>query len=211
MFDFSALPFDVPAELVAVSRRTWDQVAEAGTWWPGGERVAIAEATRAARNGQSVPTDGLPEAAIEVAAMVGATPAHTTPEWADRMIGALGEFRYVEAASIASRIVAVDTFTRLLGLTPEPFPEPGVGEPSRLEPDPPPGKNRAWVRMTGFPNPPIVFSAVPDESEAMNDITDAFYMPEHDMQYPDYRRFGLHRTQIETVAGMVSHGNECFY
>ena len=65
--------------------------------------------------------------------------------------------------------------------------------------------------MVGFPTPPNTFSLVPAEAAAMNMITDAFYMPEFDMQYADQTRRGLHRTQIETVAGMTSHSNECFY
>ena len=143
--------------------------------------------------------------------MVGGTPGHTTGAWVGEMVGALGELRYVEAASIASRVVAIDTFTRLMGGGLEPLPEPGTGEPSQRPSDPTPHKSRAWIAMVGFPTPPNSFSAVPEEAAAMVDITDTFYMPGFDMQFPDYGRFGLHRTQIETVAGVTSHGNECFY
>lgn len=203
--------FDVPDELSAVASRTWLQVASTGTWWSGADRLALAATARSARAGAAVAETSLPDAATEVAVMLGATPAYTSRSWAGRMIDSLGEEAYVEAASVVSRVVAIDTFSRLVGLEPEPFPEPEAGLPSQAVADPPPRGSRAWVSMVGFPTPPNTFSAVPDEAAAMVDITDAYYMPEFDMQYADQRRLGLHRTQIETVAGVTSHSNECFY
>jgi hypothetical protein len=211
MFEFEDSPFVVPGDFAAVCRRTWEHVAAPGTWWSGPDRIAIAEAARASRAGSSIGRSDLPEAAAEVAVMIGGTPARTTKAWVESAIDALGEERYVEAASIASRIVPIDSFTRLVGSRLEPFPDPVEGEPSRRVADPAPRRSRAWVRMVGFPTPPNVFSSVPDEMAAMNDISDVMYMPEFDMQYPDYEKHGLHRTQIETVAGTTSHGNECFF
>jgi hypothetical protein len=211
VFEFAQSPFDVPDDFADVCRRTWHQIAATGTWWNGPDRVAIAETARSARAGTAVAGTDLPEAAVEVALMIGGTPAHTTREWAESMIDTLGEERYIEAASLASRVVPIDTFTRLMGSPLQPLPEAGDGEPSRRMADPPPKRSRAWVRMVGFPTPPDVFTAVPAEAAAMNDISNTFYMPEFDMQYPDYTRMGLHRTQIETVASTTSHGNECFF
>ena len=211
MFDFAESPFEIPPNFAAVCRETWDQVAAPGTWWSGPERVAIAGAARAARVGHAVADSTLPSAATEVAVMVGGTPAQTTRDWAEAMVEALGEEKYIEAASIASRVVPVDTFTRLVGSQLEPFPAPLEGEPSERIADPPARRGSAWVGMVGFPTPPNVFSAVPGEMIAMNDISNVFYMPEFDMQYPDHELHGLHRTQMEVVASVTSHGNECFY
>lgn len=211
VFSFADAAFEIPEVFVEVSRRTWIQVASPGTWWSGPERVAIAEAARAARIRKRTSADELPKAAVDVATMIGATPGYTTATWVGDMIDVLGELRYVEAASIASRVVSIDTFTRLVGSGLEAFPQPGSGKPSQRHSDPAPRRSRAWIEMVGFASPPNAFSAVPEEAAAMNDITDNFYMPEFDMQYPDYSRMGLHRTQIETVAGVTSHANECFF
>jgi hypothetical protein len=212
VFEFADAVVEIPDEFADVCRRTWAQVAATGTWWEGRHRVAIAQVARAARRREPIPEADLPGAAVEVATMVGATPAQTTGDWAGEMVSALGEPAYVETASIASRVVAIDTFTRLVGSTLEPFPDPDPGEPSRQEAVPAPRQGkRTWVGTVGFPTPPNAFSAVPPEAAGMNDITDVFYMPELDMQYADYRRDGLHRTQIETVASVTSHANECFY
>lgn len=211
MFEFGRSPLTVSEDLADVARRTWDQIAAPGTWWTGPDRVAIARTARAARIGEAVPDEDLPDAAVDVAAMLGATPAYTSASWAAEKIERLGEARYVEVASVASRVVAIDTFTRLMGGSLEPLPEPGAGEPDRTAADPPARRSRAWVAMVGFPNPPNAFSLVPAEAAAMVDITDHYYMPEPDMQYADQTRHGLHRTQMETVAGVTSHSNECFY
>ena len=46
------------------------------------------------------------------------------------MIAAVGEPRYVEPVGIVARVVAVDTFCRLLGLEPPPPPASTPGDPS---------------------------------------------------------------------------------
>ena len=211
MFEFAVSPFEVPLSFRDVSSQTWRQIAAPGTWWSAEQRVGIAGAARAARNGDPADAGELPDAVIEVAEMVGETPAHTSRAWVEEVIESIGELPYIEAVSVASRVVAIDTFTRLMGSPIEALPKPVPGDPTHETADQPPRRSRAWVAMVGFPTPPNSFSAVPAEAEAMVDITDAFYMPEFDMQYPDQERMGLHRTQIETVAGTTSHGNECFY
>lgn len=211
MFTYDRSPFEVPVEFGDVSRRTWLQIAAPGTWWDGTDRVAIAETSRAARIGMAPGVSRLPEAAIEVCGLIGATPSVTTEAWVAEMVAELGEARYVETVSIASRVVSIDSFSRLVGSPLEPFPEPIAGRASFAEADPRARKNQAWIAIVGFPTPRNAFSTVPPEAAAMVDITDGFYMPEFDMQYPNFKRMGLHRTQIETVAGVTSHANECFY
>ena len=211
MFEFAESPFNIPIEFSDVSSRTWRQIAAPGAWWTAEQRVGIAGAARAARNGDPADAGGLPDAVIAVAEMVGGAPAHTSRVWVEEVVESIGELPDIEAVSIASRVVAIDTFARLISSPIEPLPKPVPGDPTYETADQPPRRSRAWVAMVGFPTPPNSFSAVPAEAEAMVDITDAFYMPEFDMQYPDQERMGLHRTQIETVAGTTSHGNECFF
>ena len=211
MFDFATSPFEIPGEFADVCRRTWGQISGVGTWWNGTERVAIASAARAARRRDAPESEGLPEAAVEVATMVGGSPAQTSHAWEDGMVADLGEERYVEVASVASRVVAVDTFTRLVGCQPEGLPASATGEPPRVAAS---GRSRgspAWVSIIGFALPRNSFSIVPAEVVAMVDLTDTLYMPEHDMVFPNYSRMGLHRTHMETVAGVTSHANQCFY
>lgn len=165
MFSFSD---PVRTELAAAARRTWEEVAQPGTWWTAEERLAIAGARRAARCGDAAATsdapNALPDAAREAAAVVGGDPAHPTEEWVARVTAEISEERYVELVGIVARVVAVDTFTRLLGEDLEPFPEPVAGRPSEERAAGPLRKNRTWVSMGSMAAPPFVLAAVPPPS-----------------------------------------------
>lgn len=197
-------------EVVAALDRALPRIAAAGTWWGGTERVAIAELAREARRAGPRPDSDLPMPAVDVAEVVGRRPQDTTEAWVTDIVDELGEGAYVEAVGVASRVVAVDTYRRLLGLEPEPLPVPQAGEPARVRPD---GltKGRTWVSMPQFAPPPLVLGAVPREVEDQNDLSDVIYMTGEEMADDDFSRRGLHRMQIETVAATTSHANECFY
>ncbi|MBW3613874.1 MAG: hypothetical protein KY439_01000 [Actinobacteria bacterium] len=122
----------------------------------------------------------------------------------------LGELRYIELVGIVARVVAVDTFTRLLGRDLLPLPESVPGGATHDAPPANLRRNRTWVSMA-MPVPPSVLGAVPAAMAAMNDLCDHLYMPPAEMGDPDWQRRRLHRTQMELVAATVSHQNQCFY
>lgn len=211
MFSFAAAPWDVPQPIVTVCRRTWASLSEPGATLTGAERVGVAALARASRLGISAPS-GAPDGALGAATvMLAATPARTERAWAERMVDALGAQRYVEVTGIVSRVIAIDTFCRLLGVPPERFPKPRPGD---IRPEASPAtarRGKAWIPMVGFPTPPNVLSLVPTERVATNAVAETLYMTGEQMDDPDTTVDGLHRTQAETVATTVSHGNECFY
>ena len=212
MFSLSTAVLPVPPSIEAMGEATWAGVAQPGSWWTGEERVAIATMARAARLGADArDTDGLPDRAVDAVRMLAATPAHTSRAWVDSIVDAIGETRYVEIVGIVSRIIATDTFTRMLGVEPIPFPAPEPGAPAQPPEPEKARKGKQWVRMAGFPVPPFVLSLVPPEQRATNTTEHALYMTGEQMESPDTTIDGLHRTQIETVATTVSHSNECFY
>ncbi len=196
-------------DLVAAVARTWEEISRPGSWWDGGERVAIAAASRSAWTGDEGTWD-LPEGAVGAVERITVEPGTTMESWVDGITERIGEPRYVELVGVVARVIAVDTLSRLLGREAISLPEALSGSPSQ---DPPPGnvrRNRTWVSMA-VPSPPSVLGAVPDAMAAMNDLTDELYMPVAEMGDPDWRRRTLHRTQMELVAATVSHQNECFY
>jgi hypothetical protein len=186
-----------------------EATARTGTWWTGVERVQIAETARAARMRRSVPANDLPGAAREAATFLAATPAHTTERLVGSWIERLGEFPYIELFGVVARTVAFDTFVRALGLPEPAFREPDSTPPTGTVPDS--RRGRAWISTVGYPSPPNTVSAVPTEREAYGNVERGLYMPEPDMEEPDNRVGGLHRTQVELVAATVSHANECFF
>jgi hypothetical protein len=186
-------------------------LAEGGATWTAHHRITIAARARNVRLGRDPGTVQLPPAAVDVIDRLAAAPASTSREWIDGVVSDLGEQPYVEIVGIVARVVAIDTFSRLLGVEPEPFLDPTDGA---IRPEPPPAKVRkgkAWVNMAGFPVPPNVLSLVPSEQRATNRTAEALYMTGPQMEDPDITIDELHRTQIELVATTVSHGNECFY
>ncbi len=211
MFAFTDSPFDIPPPITDMARRTWSGLAEPGATWTASDRISIAARAREIRLGRQPETTHLPAAAVDTIDRLAGTPATTSRAWIDDVVGQLGEQAYVEIAGIVARVVAVDTFTRLMGNDPEPFPEPTSGAPQAETPPAKARKGKAWVNMAGFPVPPNVLSLVPSEQRATNLTAETLYMTGAQMEEPDIAIDGLHRTQIEAVATTVSHGNECFY
>ncbi len=200
--------FPVRAELAALLKDAWSAFGQAGTWYTGAERIRFAELARSARSGRDVdPHDPASEVTVRIAAQ----PATTTEAWVDDMVAALGEEQYVELMGISARVVMGDTFLRLLGLDPLPLPEPQDGRPSRERVEPRPKKIRSWIAVGPALVPPFTQALVPGENAITYPLIEALYMTGEDMADPDFRRGSLHRTQIELVASVLSHGNECFY
>lgn len=208
---FADLPWPVRSGVLEALRATWVQLARPGTWWTAAQRRAVAETARAAREGHAVPDGDLPDAARDAAALIGATPTKVTGPWVAEITEAIGAEPYVEIVGITSRVVAIDTFSRLLGVAPEPFPDPEPGEPTREPAEPRPEHVRTFVPVGRVFVPTFTLSLVPDERAINDQLGDALYMTEADMENPDLRRGALHRTDIELVGATVSFENECFY
>lgn len=211
MFAYERSPVGVGPEVRGLFSRTWGQLAAAGTWWSGPERVEIAQLARDGRSGNDRRDSTLPAAAGDAVARLSGQPATTTQDWVDTTIEGIGLGRYIELVGIVSEVVAVDTVTRLLGCDLEPLPTPLPGTPSH-DPVPKTVKKRStWVAMASPPVPPNVLAAVPAAQATMIEVTEALYMTGPEMADPDITKDGLHRTQIELVATTTSLANECFY
>lgn len=207
MIDIVDLP--VRPGLLRAIERTWQEMGEPGARWTGAERVEILRAARAAVDGQEAPT-ALPPAAREAAARLATAPASTTESWVTDVTEAVGEPAYVELVGVVARVAAVDTFCRLLGITPPPPPSAILGEPSG-EPVPASARrNRTWVAMV-TPLAPLVLGAVPSTEAALNALCDELYLPPSRIGEPGFARGLLDRPRIELVAATVSCVNECFY
>lgn len=170
----------------------------------------ISEVARAAYVGERASAESaLPAAAVAAARRVAASSAETDEAWVRAVCEALGEPHYLELVGVVARVIAVDTFARLLGRDIAVLPEPQPGEPTREAPPQGMRRNHTWVAMA-MPVPPFVLGQVPAAMAAMNDLT-KLYMPPEEIGRPDWRRGDLHRTQIELVAASASYVNQCFY
>ena len=210
MFHFSSSQWPVPDEIAAALVSTWETLAAPGTSFTGEQRVAIAAATRASKQG--IPTDLTPpDGTAETVRMMANSPAQTTKEWVDAQVEAIGGARYTETNGVVSQVVAVDTFTRLLGFEPEPLPEPVRGDAGGEVVEDLSQGGKTWFPAGDFPSPPFLLAMTPAEVVAQNVLSDVLYMPGEEMVHPDWERNDLHRTQMEVVAASTSHVNECFF
>jgi len=162
--DYSAARVAVRDDLLAAHTRAWERLAEAGTWWTGAERVAIAREVRAASgcalcrerkaalspNAVSGRHDGdstLPEAAVEAVHRLTSDPGRLSEDWLDRIrAGGVTDERYVELLGVVVTVVSIDGFCRGIGVPLHPFPDSVPGTPSRYRPAQARAEG-AWVPM----------------------------------------------------------------
>ena len=153
-FTFSDSPFPIRDDLVAAYRGYWEQLANAGTWWTGEERVAIAEEVRQATqceycaerknalspyslSGEHTSADDTPLNAgtIDAVHRVVTDQTRITKSYIqENAANGLSEGQYVELVGVVVCVFSIDEFCRALGLLPEPLPAPVEGEPSEYVP-----------------------------------------------------------------------------
>jgi hypothetical protein len=194
----------------ALLEREVHRLAAPGTWWTGGERVAIAADARAFRRGDAA-SGILPPPVAEATELVAVAPATIRPAHLERWAAqGLDPLSYVELVGIVSRITALDVAAFGIGRRPATLRDPLPGDPGRV---PAEGAEvtTGWVPTVGPASAPSSLSAVPAEKEAMFDLHGMLYLPLEEMLDVGAARDGLTRPQLELVAARTSALNECFY
>ncbi len=160
MFRFNDSPVPVPNDLPGLMSSVWDDISTPGSGWTGSEKLALANASRMARSGNSSGQTSLPHGAIRAVEVITTEPSAASKQWVDRVTKDIGEPRYIELVGVVAAVTGVDAITQYLGSQLEPLP---VAKPGRLVPDVNPGARagKAWVSMEGPPLPRNALSAVP--------------------------------------------------
>ena len=135
---YHGLPWPVRDEITAAQRQAWERLGRPGTWLTGAERIAIAAETRNAAHcalcrerkealspdaieGSHDHLGGLPELEVEQIHRICTDPGRLTRAWYQDLVERrMGEERYVESIGVIATIVALDTFTKGLGMAPYP-------------------------------------------------------------------------------------------
>ncbi len=242
--NYADAPCAVRHDFGAAHQRFWQRLQSAGTWWTSEERIAIAAETRTATDcalcrarrdslspnapaGRHDTIANLPEAAIEAIHRLVNDPGRLSARWFDGVMAAgLPVGHYVELVGTVAAMVSIDSFCRGIGVTLNPLPSPGAGQPSHYQPRTT-RVDDAWVPMipadandgaeadlwqrgrTG--NVIRALSLVPDEVRTLGDLSEAHYLPHTRVMNPAARGSHLDRNQIELLAGRVSALNQCFY
>jgi hypothetical protein len=247
---YQDLPWPVREDIAAAHRRAWERLGRPGTWLTGGEKVAIAHEARAAldcklcreRKAALSPNavqgghDHAGHAAASLSALeveqihrIRTDPGRLSRAWYQGLRdGGLAEERYVETVGVIANIVAIDTFTKGLGLEPWPLPEARPGAPDRARPAAA-RRQMAWV-ATLAPEDAIgtadedlyagrasaahiyqAMSLVPAAVKGFFDLVVNQYLPPQAMRDFDNEYRAINHAQIELVAGRVSALNQCVY
>ena len=230
----------LPDKLLGLHEKQFDALGAPGTWYDGGQRLAIAAEARTACCAAGLQdTDGGAQAlrdaaelatpARRIAAQLAANPqAFEYPVYQQALGDGLSDAEYVEIVGLVSRITNFDVFARGIGVGVMPLPAASDGEPTRARPDTaidedawaptvPNGKRGGEIgkALYGDDFQPYIIrslSLVPDELRDHIELEEAQYLPLDKFFQLDYQHHdGLTRPQVEVVAGRVSAINECFY
>jgi hypothetical protein len=163
--DYSSSRYPVRDEIAVAHAELLASLANAGTWWTGAERLAIAAESRAARDcglcaerkaalshfsveGKHDGPGTLAPGTVDVIHRIVTDPGRLARSWYKGVIatGELDEERYVELISVTVLLNALDVFARAIGTDSLPLPAAVEGTPSRVRPATA-RADGAWVRQ----------------------------------------------------------------
>lgn len=234
-------------DLIAARERAWQRIARPGTWWNGAQRIAIAAETRDAPEcglcrerksalspfavtGKHDVVGQLPDAVVEVVHRVRTDSGRITRSWYESVLASgLSDAQYVEIVGVVATTIALDTFSRGIGLPLTPLPPPQPGEPTRqrpagarptiawvptlepedvaeTDPDPYPGKSPGEVF-----NIQRALSLVPEEAAGFFDLDEVLYLPQAAIRDFGREYRAISHAQMELLAARVSAINQCHY
>ncbi len=151
--DYSGAAYPIREDLVATHQHLLDHLTAVGTWWTGGERRAIAEEARAARDcalcaerkaalspfavdGAHDGPAALEPGVVDAVHRIVTDPGRLARSWYEKVItsGALDPERYVELVAVTVLSNALDVFARAIGVGSHVLPKAGGGAPTRVRP-----------------------------------------------------------------------------
>jgi len=242
--NYSALPFPVRDDIVSAQRLAWKRLAEPGSWWDGPMRIAIAAETRQAQHcvfcaarlkalspytvrGHHNSKGVLSDALTEVIHRVVTDQSRLTKSFYNTALeSGISDGEYVETIGVIATVIAIDGFTRAIGLPEFELPDPEPGKPSRHRPI---GAkiDRAWVPTVapedatdaeaglydGLPGVNIhrALSLVPEETISFFNLDAVHYLPPAQVRDFGTEHRNLSHVQIEFLAARISALNQCVY
>jgi hypothetical protein len=227
-------------ELIGALKKEWERFGQPGTWWSAEERVAIASEVREAANcqlcverkaaispraiqGEHLKTQILSANVVDVIHRIVTDNGRLTKEWYKGVISSdLSETQFVEIVGIIATVITADTFSRAVGSSILPFPEPVFGEPSRIKPAGT-AVHSAWVptivpEMAEDEEIIAFYNKMKEKTGYLSHIMRAMTLvpKEHlgfiSLMFQMYiLELSIDRPQVELIATTVSWYNDCFY
>ncbi len=150
-FDYRDAGVPVRPDIGEAHAGAWHAIANAGTWWTGAERVAIAAEVRHATNCDFCATRkralspytvagthnsgaGLSAGAIDAVHRIVNDQGRITASFVQSLQPGVSIEQYVELVGVTVLVFSIDEFNRGLGVAPAALPVPVPGEPSHYRP-----------------------------------------------------------------------------
>lgn len=209
----------------AAADDAWSALAQAGAWWTGAERVAIAAAARAAAprplwdkapdlaSLSREPTGAaLSPFVAGLVERVAVEPSSLTRDDVRAIAAEIGDAAYAELASVVCQVVAVDHSAAAVGADRRRLPDPAPGDPSRVRPAgmADVGGHIDMTAEAVGPNVARSLSLAGDDHIRWRNLVFAMYSGDEFMDMVWATR-ALSRPQVELLAARTSALNECFY
>lgn len=171
---YDEVPYELRQDFAESHTRFWHRLQKPGSWFTSAERIAIAQATREARqcplcdqrkqalSPRTVAGSHLNEASIrspvvDVVHAIATDASRLSESWYKSQLAdspnRLSEGEYIEIVGTVVSMVSIDSFADALGIAHRPLPEPvDESEPDRYRPSTASVTDDAWVPMLAKEN-----------------------------------------------------------
>lgn len=186
-------------------------LASAGSFFTGAERVAMAQQARFARGLDPTAPDLSPIVADSVRRVAVEAMNSRQEHVAAWEAAGLDVLAFIEMVAVVARISSIDSYRVGLGVALDPLPEPIPGSPTPAV-DERAVTSNAWVPTVGVAIAPTSLSALPNDKAVKVEISKEWYLTDEFVhKYADDPGRELSRAQMELVASRTSYLNECFF
>jgi len=151
-FSYDNSPYEIRDDIKNAHKKFWVSLSQAGNWWSGKERIAIAQEVRNANScafcrarknalspytfkGEHNHSKNLPIVAVDAIHRIVTDQHRITQQYVNNNVNTgLSYSHYVELIGIVVAVFSIDEFNRGLGIDLETLPKPCQGDPDNYQP-----------------------------------------------------------------------------
>lgn len=186
-------------------------LATAGSFFSGAERLALAQQARFSRGLDPTAPDLTPIVADTVRRVAVEAMKSRSEHVAAWEAAGHDVLAFVELVAVVAQISSIDSYRVGIGAALDPLPAPIPGDPTPNVDERAVSSN-AWVPTVGIALAPTALNALPAEKRIKDEVSKEWYLTDefvHKYEIDPGRE--LTRAQMELVASRTSYLNECFF
>lgn len=151
-FSYASSDVDIRDDISSAHNHAWQKIAQAGTWYTGKQRIAIAAEVRHAKNcglcaqrkqalspnmvdGEHEQCTDLDVMAVDAIHRLVTDASRLSAQWLEKTLSTqFTDAHYVELLGVLVAVISIDGFHRAMGLPLEPLPQAQAGDPTKIRP-----------------------------------------------------------------------------